>query len=134
MGKYAGGNGPGGTGADTYNGVNNQGISGGKGDQGSPNGNPNGDSYKGNSSTGKGVSIIKGLKNRKINKYPSFEDDFNEPGKVAVDITVDNAGNVTDATINPKGTTTPNRSMWKIAIKKAKELSLIHISEPTRPY
>lgn len=125
MGKYSGGNGSGGNGADSYNGVTNQGIAGGTGDQGSPNGNPNSDSYKGNSSAGKsGVSIRKGLHGRKISKYPNFEDNFNEPGKVAVDITVDNAGNVTEAHINPLGTTTPNKNMWAIAIGKAKELKL----------
>ena len=126
MGKYAGGNGSGGNGADSYNGVTNQGIAGGKGDQGSPNGNPNSDSYQGNAAAGKsgGVSIRTGLKGRRINKYPNFEDNFNEPGKVAVDITVDNAGNVTAANINPKGTTTPNKNMWAIALKKAKQLKL----------
>ncbi len=125
MGKNSGGNGNGGNGADSYNGVTNQGIAGGKGDQGKQNGNPNSDSYKGNAAEGKsGVSIRTGLKGRKINKYPNFEDDFNEPGKVAVDITVDNAGNVTGAYINPKGTTTPNKNMWNIALRKAKELKL----------
>ena len=125
MGKYSGGNGTGGNGADSYNGVTNQGIAGGKGDQGNPNGNPNSDSYTGNAAAGKsGVSIRSGLKGRKINKYPNFQDDFNEPGKVAVDITVDNNGNVTSATINPKGTTTTNTNMRGIAIRKAKELKL----------
>ncbi len=125
MGKYSGGTGNGGNGADSYNGVSSQGVAGGKGDQGKPNGNPNGDSYTGNSDAGKsGVSIRTGLKGRRINKYPNFEDDFNEPGKVAVDITVDNAGNVTNASINPKGTTTPNKSMWNIALRKARELKL----------
>ncbi len=125
MGKYGGGNGTGGNGGDTYNGVKSQGIAGGGGDQGNPNGNPNSDSYKGNSPSGKsGVSIRSGLSGRKINKYPNFEDDFNEPGKVAVDITVDNAGNVTNVTINPKGTTTPNKYMWKIAEAKARQLKL----------
>jgi len=125
MGKYSGGTGTGGNGADSYNGVTNQGIAGGKGDQGNPNGNPNSDSYTGNAAAGKsGVSIRSGLKGRKINRYPNFQDDFNEPGKVAVDITVDNAGNVITADINPKGTTTANRDMWNIAKRKAKELKL----------
>ncbi len=125
MGKYGGGNGNGGNGADSYNGFSNQGIAGGKGDQGNPNGNPNSDSYKGNAAAGKsGVSIRTGLHGRKINKYPNFEDDFNEQGKVAVDITVDNAGNVTNAIVNPTGTTITNQNMRKIALKKARELKL----------
>ena len=125
MGKYAGGNGTGGNGADSYNGVTSQGNTGGKGDQGSTNGNPNGDSYKGNAAAGgSGVRIRDGLKGRRINKFPNFQDDFNEPGKVAVDITVDNAGNVTSTSINPKGTTTTNQNMRNIALKKARELKL----------
>lgn len=125
MGKYSGGKSNGGNSADSYNGVSSQGIAGGKGDQGSPSGNPNSDSYKGNSDAGKsGVFIKTGLHGRKINKYPNFEDDFNEPGKVAVDITVDNAGNVTDAHIHQQGTTTPNKNMWSIALRKARELKL----------
>ena len=118
-----------GNGADTYNGVNNQGIAGGKGDQGNPNGNPNSDSYKGNAASGNGgegngVSIRSGLDGRRITKLPSFEDDFNENAKVAIDITVDQAGNIIAAVVNPKGTTTNNQAIRNIAIKKAKTIKL----------
>jgi hypothetical protein len=117
--------------ADSYNGVKNQGIAGGKGDQGDPNGNPNSDSYKGNAASGtggnggnSGVSIRSGLSGRRITHLPSFEDDFNENAKVAVDITVDIAGNVTQAIINQKGTTTTNHSIWSIALRKARSLKM----------
>ncbi|NCI49950.1 hypothetical protein GWC95_08455 [Sediminibacterium roseum] len=117
--------------ADSYNGVRNQGIAGGKGDQGNPNGNPNSDSYKGNAASGNGgnggtggVSIRSGLDGRRIARLPSFEDDFNENAKVAVDITVDRAGNVTVATINPRGTTTTNQSIRAIALRKARSIKL----------
>jgi hypothetical protein len=115
--------------ADSYNGVKNQGIAGGKGDQGNPNGNPNSDSYQGNaasgnSGAGNGVSIRSGLDGRRITKLPSFEDDFNENAKVAVNITVDQNGNVMAASINPKGTTTTNQTIRNIALKKAKTLKL----------
>ncbi len=117
--------------ADSYNGVRNQGVAGGKGDQGNPNGNPNSDSYKGNAASGnagsggKGVVEIRsGLNGRRISKLPSFEDDFNEPAKIAVDITVDPAGNVTLAVINLSGTTTTNQSMRSIALRKARGLKL----------
>jgi hypothetical protein len=115
--------------ADSYNGVKNQGIAGGKGDQGNPNGNPNSDSYQGNaasgnSGAGNGVSIRSGLDGRRITKLPSFEDDFNENAKVAVNITVDQNGNVIAASINPKGTTTTNQNIRNIALKKAKTLKL----------
>lgn len=117
--------------ADSYNGVQNQGIAGGKGDQGNPNGNPNSDSYKGNAASGNGgsggnsgVSIRSGLTGRKITHYPSFEDDFNENAKVAVDITVDNSGNITQAIVNQKGTTTTNKNILAIALRKARSLKL----------
>lgn len=117
--------------ADSYNGVNNQGIAGGKGDQGKPTGNPNSDSYQGNAAIGNGglggsngVAIRSGLDGRRITKLPSFEDDFNENAKVAVDITVNQSGAVTAATINPKGTTTTNQRIRNIAILKAKSLKL----------
>lgn len=120
--------GPGGNNADSYNGVRNQGIAGGKGDQGNPNGNPNSDSYNGNAASGKagkgGVAIRSGLDGRRITKLPSFEDDFNENAKVAVDITVDQAGNVTAALVNPKGTTTTNSNIRNIALRKARTLKL----------
>ena len=113
---------------DSYNGVANQGIAGGKGDQGKPNGNPNSDSYNGNAASGKsgsgGVAIKNGLDGRRITKFPSFEDDFNENAKVAVDITVDQLGNIIAATINPKGTTTTNTNIRNIALQKARTLKL----------
>ncbi len=120
--------GPGGNNADSYNGVRNQGIAGGKGDQGNPNGNPNSDSYTGNAASGKsgtgGVAIRTGLDGRRITKLPAFEDDFNENAKVAVDITVDQSGNVIAALVNPKGTTTTNINIRNIALRKAKTLKL----------
>lgn len=125
MGKYSGGNGTGGNNGDTYNGVKNQGVAGGTGDQGKPNGNPNSDSYTGNGGTGNsGVSIRSGLSGRRFAKLPSFEDEFNEPAKVAVDIMVDKNGNVTSAIVNPRGTTTTNSSIRSIALRKARELKL----------
>lgn len=124
---YKGGNrnGNGGNNTDSYNGVKNQGIAGGKGDQGKPNGNPNSNNYNGNAFNGNtGVSIRNGLDGRRFTKYPNFEDDFNENAKVAVDITVDATGKVITAIINPKGTTTTNQNIRAIAVKKAKQLKL----------
>lgn len=122
---YGGGTaqGTGGNNADSYNGVRNQGIAGGNGDQGKPNGNPNSDSYTGNGGTGKsGVAIRSGLQGRRFTRFPSFEDDFNENAKVAVDVIVNKSGAVTSATINPKGTTTTNANIRNIARKKALQL------------
>ncbi len=114
--------------ADSYNSTQNQGIAGGKGDQGNPNGNIHSDSYTGNASSGigglGGVAIRNGLDGRRIIRLPSFEDDFNENAKVAVDITVDQLGNVLSASINPKGTTTTNGNIRNIALRKAKTIKL----------
>ncbi len=124
---YKGGttNGNGGNNADSYNGVKDQGIAGGKGDQGKPNGNPNSDSYTGNGGTGKsGVSIRSGLDGRRFSHFPSFQDEFNENAKVAIDITVDKAGNVINENLNLNGTTTTNTAIRNIALKKAKQLKL----------
>lgn len=124
--------------ADSYNGKTDQGIAGGKGDQGKINGNPNSDSYTGNGGNGPGgpagagggVSIRSGLDGRRIAKLPSFEDDFNENAKVAVDIVVNDNGQVIGATVNPRGTTTTNASIRNIAIKKAKMLRLNAGTDP----
>lgn len=122
---YKGGTGTGGNGADSYNNSRNQGIAGGVGDQGNPNGNPNSDSYKGNASSGSsGVKIRSGLGGRRFTRLPSFEDDFNENAKVAVDIKVNKSGSVTSATINPRGTTTANSNIRSIAVRKALQLKL----------
>ncbi len=117
----------GGNNADTYQQSNGQGISSGKGDQGKPNGNPNSDSYTGNGGNGNGgiASVTGALKGRKIIKQPSFEDDFNENAKIAVDITVDKSGNVINANFQQLGSTTANSAMKAIALKKARQLKFI---------
>lgn len=122
---YKGGtaSGTGGNDADTWNNSRNQGIAGGKGDQGKAGGNPDSDSYTGNGGSGKsGVSISRGLQGRRISRLPSFQDDFNENAKVAVDIKVDGAGNVISASFQPKGSTTSDANMRAIALQKAKQI------------
>ncbi len=128
---YKGGNGKGGNGADSYNGVNSQGIAGGRGDQGKMGGNPNSDSYtgtgKGTGGSGSGygssgVQVISGLSGRRFAGFPSFEDSFNENAKVSVDITVDAEGHVSNASINPRGTTTTNGNIRSIALRRARQL------------
>src|SRR3954454_25292903 len=124
---YAGGKNPnnGGNNADSYNNIRNQGIAGGNGDQGKPNGNPNSDSYTGNGGTGKGgISIRSGLSGRRFTHLPSFTDDFNQDAKVAVDITVNSSGQVIQAMVNPRGTTTTNSNIRSIAVTKARQLKL----------
>ena len=115
--------GQGGNNATVLQQSNGQGIAGGKGDQGKINGDPNSDSYTGNGGSGSGgVSVSRGLQGRKINRYPSFEDEFSENAKVAVDIKVDTRGNIISVAIQPRGTTTSNASMKAIALQKARQL------------
>ncbi len=122
---YRGGTGTGGNRADSYNGVTSQGVAGGRGDQGRAGGNLTSDSYTGNGGTGRsGVSIREGLSGRRIVAYPSLSDRFNQNARVAVKIVVDANGNVTSASINPKGTTTTSSNIRNIALSKARQLKL----------
>jgi len=121
--KGGDGSGTGGNNSDTYNKSRDQGVAGGKGDQGKPGGNPDSDSYDGSGGTGKsGVSISRGLQGRKISRLPSFEDEFNENAKVAVDVKVDGNGTVVSATYQPRGSTTSDAGMRDIALRKAKQI------------
>ncbi|HEY6902109.1 MAG TPA: hypothetical protein VI233_15740, partial [Puia sp.] len=96
------GTGTGGNAADDFKPGGNQGIAGGRGDQGAPGGNPNSNNYTGGGRGNGGVAISRGLSGRNIVSTPSFTDDFNENAKVAVDIHVDAGGAVTDATYQPR--------------------------------
>src|SRR6201991_749213 len=116
------GTGTGGNDADDYKPGGNQGIAGGRGDQGAPGGDPNSTSYTGGGHGNSGVSISRGLSGRHITGTPSFTDDFNENAKVAVDVHVDANGNVTDADYQPRGSTTSAGNLKAIAIRKAKQV------------
>ena len=70
------------------------------------------------------MSIRSGLDGRRFSHFPSFQDEFNENAKVAIDITVDKAGNVINENLNLNGTTTTNTAIRNIALKKAKQLKL----------
>lgn len=116
------GTGTGGNDADDFKPGGNQGIAGGRGDQGAPGGNPNSTNYTGGGHGNGGVAISRGLSGRNIVSTPSFTDDFNENAKVAMDIHVDAAGNVIDATYQPRGSTTSDASMKAIAQRKARQV------------
>jgi outer membrane biosynthesis protein TonB len=115
------GTGNGGNDADHYKSGANQGIAGGKGDQGAPGGDPTSTNYKGGGN-GSGVAILRGLQGRSWRSLPSFTDEFNENAKVAVDIHVDASGNVISADYQPRGSTTADASMKAIAIRKARQI------------
>lgn len=106
--------------ADSYNKSRNQGIAGGNGDQGKPNGNPNSDSYTGNGGTGSaGISITNGLNGRHIASPVHFQDAYQHGGRVSVDITVDENGTVTSARAKPGN---PFADLNAIAVKRAQQL------------
>jgi outer membrane biosynthesis protein TonB len=115
------GDGTGGNDADHFKPGGNQGIAGGKGDQGAPGGDPNSTNYKGGGH-GNGIAIAGGLQGRKIRSTPSFTDEFNENAKVAVDIHVDAGGNVISAEYQARGSTTADASLKAIAIQKAHQV------------
>jgi hypothetical protein len=115
------GTGTGGNNADDFKPGGNQGIAGGKGDQGAPGGDPTATNYTGGAGHGNsGVVISRGLSGRHITGMPSFTDDFNENAKIAVDIHVDANGNVTDADYQPRGSTSGDASLIAIAKRKAR--------------
>ncbi len=115
------GDGTGGNDADHFKPGGNQGIAGGKGDQGAPGGDPNSTNYKGGGH-GNGIAISRGLQGRRISSTPSFTDEFNENAKVAVDIHVDAAGNVISAEYQALGSTTSDATLKAIAIRKAHQV------------
>ena len=116
------GTGTGGNEASTYKKGGNEGIAGGKGDQGQPGGNPDSKNYTGGGRSNSGVAISRGLEGRRMTRLPSFEDEFNENAKVAVDIRVDASGSVVSATYQQRGSTTSESAMKSIAIRKALQI------------
>jgi outer membrane biosynthesis protein TonB len=121
--KGVNGTGTGGNEADSYKKGGNEGIAGGRGDQGRPGGDPNSKNYEGSGGRGNsGVSISRGLQGRRMTSLPSFEDEFNENAKVAVDIRVDETGRVTSAVYQPRGSTTASQAFKTIAIRKAMQI------------
>lgn len=129
--KGGDGTGPGGNNADSWNGSRSEGNTTGAGDRGKINGDPNSKNYDGfgGSGNGSGYTIQGNLRGRKIVRQPSFQDEFNENAKVAVDISVDASGAVTGATYQPRGSTTSNAAMKDIAIRKARQLKFAAGSE-----
>lgn len=115
MGRTMGGNGNGGNGADDFKPGTGQGVAGGQGDQGRPGGSPNGTAYTG---TPRSFGV-------KVFSLPaqSFQDDFNQNGKVAMEVVTNGDGKVVSATYTSRGSTgTATPSMIDIARRHAFEL------------
>jgi hypothetical protein len=112
------GTGTGGNDADHFKAGGNQGIAGGKGDQGAPGGDPNSTNYSGGGH-GNGIAISRGLQGRRIMSTPSFTDEFNDNATVFVDIQIDASGKVVSAEYQQHGSTTSDAGLKAIALKKA---------------
>jgi periplasmic protein TonB len=97
------------TDAPGYNRPGGQGPGDGVGDKGVQNGNPNGTRYL-------GVRVI---------SIPAqnFEDDFNESGKIALDVQVNDAGKLVSASYQAKGSTLARSSkQYSIALDRARQI------------
>ena len=116
LGRTTGGTGNGGNGADTYKPGTGEGVAGGQGDQGRVGGVPGGRDYSGTPKNF-GIRVLQ-ISNQ------SFEDDFNENAKVAMEVSADANGKVTSAVFNLKNSTSNNRTLIDIAKRKAFELKL----------
>jgi hypothetical protein len=116
LGRTVGGNGNGGNGADTYKPGTGEGVAGGQGDQGRTGGSPNGRDYSG---TPRNLSV------RVVNiPAQNFQDEFNEGGKIALDIVVNENGRLVSASYQPRGSSLPRSSKQaSIALDRAREIS-----------
>jgi TonB family protein len=96
----------------------NEGVEKGEGNQGKETGSPFSDNYSDKNSKGMG-GIDFSLSGRNPESLPKPEYNYQEEGKVVVEITVDKYGNVTNATAGVKGSTTLNDNLLKAARKAA---------------
>ncbi len=116
LGKIIGEKGTEANAAETYKPGTSEGITKGKTDQGINNGTPGAPNYSG-SRKNFGVKILQIADQ-------SFEDEFNENAKVAIDIIAEANGIVSAANYQARGSTTTNRKLIEIARRRAFELKL----------
>lgn len=101
-------------------------------DEGSDNQGNATDKNKPKTSIGDGSGNSYSLAGRNIvGKLPKPVYTVQEEGKVIVAITVDRNGNVTNATVQSKGTTVQNRTLWNVAVQAAKKAKFN--ADPTKP-
>ena len=125
LGKTVGGSGTGGGVADNYDRAGGRGNGSGVG-TGDGSGGGSGNGTGGGNGTGSGLGTgPKNFGTKVLNiANQSFEDEFNENAKVAMDIVADERGRVLSATFQPRGSTTSNRKLIDIAERRAFELKL----------
>ncbi len=98
-------------------GTKGEGVNGGIGNQGDPNGDVNSKNRTGGTTGGDGISF--NLAGRNSKSLPKPEYLSKSEGKVVVEVTVDQNGNVIKATSGGKGTTTSDRTLHQAAEKAA---------------
>jgi len=98
-----------------------EGNSSGNGNQGRIDGDINSKNINGNSSGGNGVSFS--LNGRSSKSLPSPPKIHNTEGKVVVEVTVDQNGNVIKARAGVRGTTISNEQLLKVAREAALKAS-----------
>ncbi len=125
LGKTLGGSGTGGGVVDNYDRSGGKGNGNGVGTGNGQNGG-SGNGAGGGNGTGTGLGTgPKSFGTKAISiTNQSFEDEFNENAKVAMDIVADERGHVLSATFQPRGSTTSNRKLIDIAERRAFELKL----------
>lgn len=91
----------------------------GKGNQGDPNGSVNSDNRQGNPDGANGISFD--LTGRSPSSLPKPAYNTQAEGKVVVEVTVDQNGNVVSARAGVKGSTTSNKQLYEAAQKAAQK-------------
>jgi outer membrane biosynthesis protein TonB len=119
--KGVNGTGTGGNEADSYKKGGSEGVAGGKGDQGRPGGNPDSKNYTGGGHGNSGAVISRGLEGRSFVRVYNYQGDFDTNEKVAIDVKIDQNGNVISASYQPRGSTTSSSSYKDKAIEIVKK-------------
>jgi outer membrane biosynthesis protein TonB len=110
-----------------------EGIAGGTGNQGDPRGSVDSDVRGEGSGTGdKGISYD--LKGRGVRKLPMPKYDYQEGGKVVVEVTVDRSGKVTQAIPGIKGSSTLDTYLLKVAKDAAMEATFDPKPDAATPF
>ncbi|NSL87462.1 hypothetical protein ECE50_011505 [Chitinophaga sp. Mgbs1] len=131
---YAGGTHTGANSGNGANGSNNstgEGNTGRPGDRGQINGDPNAKGYTGGG-LGGGRSDFR-LNGRNLISRPQVTYDGTESGYIAINIKVDQQGNVISATFSMKGSTLSNPQLIDIARKAAQNGQLKYNANPDAP-
>lgn len=116
------GTGNGGNAADDFKPGGNEGVAGGRGDQGAPGGDPNSTNYTGGGHGNGGLVTTGGLRGLRMLSTPSFTDDFNQNARIVLAVHVDENGNVTSAEFDMRGSTTSAGDLIAIAKRKVRQV------------